>query len=188
MPDIQRSDGRCRLLVVEGGFRPKLCSVKLREERLALTRRQNNSVISAEQICFQYHYFGNRSASLVLHFLIHKMEMDWMVPSGLCLLLPFYLLLAGDTLSSALTVLGQILARVKGLPKVLDQLGPTPAGRGWIFCGPHPLAPSCGSGILLVTTSHCCWGSSRPLSWHSLGKGQPCLFHSLYLYNKKLKF
>lgn len=45
-------DGRHSFLVVEGGFSPKLCFVKFREERLALMRRQNNDVISAERNLF----------------------------------------------------------------------------------------------------------------------------------------
>lgn len=41
-------DGRCSLLRVEGELGPKLCFIKFRDERRALTRRQSNNVISAE--------------------------------------------------------------------------------------------------------------------------------------------
>lgn len=45
-------DGRCRWLVVEGGFGFKFCFVKLMEERLVFIRRYSSGVILVESRLF----------------------------------------------------------------------------------------------------------------------------------------
>ena len=47
---------------------------------------------------------------------------------------------------------------------------------GGVFCGPYSLAPSCGPGVLLVTTGHCGWGTAGPSPGATWGRASPALF------------
>lgn len=154
IPRDQMEDAN--VLIVESVFGPKLCSVEFMGERPALPGRHGSGVLTAELRWFPALLLLEQNKiflSSVSSFTKWGLRLDGF--SGLCCLLPLYLLV-GDTLWS-----WPWQFRGKSSPgwQVLlwswtSWAQPLLEDRR-VFRGPCSPSPFCGPGVLLITTGQC---------------------------------